>query len=146
MQREDLYTLRKAMKNVDQLKEQIAALELRRISPRSAAYGSERVQSSAKGDIQAEQIVKIEALIEKYRKELDKMLDLQTEFERKILLLPPMEKRIMRHYYIDGMIWEEVWQETGYCTRHLRRIHNRILDDWFTIKNDGKKQSGECNE
>ena len=75
MNREDLYTLRKAMKNIDQLKEQIAALELRRISPRSAAYGSERVQSSAKGDVQADQIIKIEALLERYRNELDKMLN-----------------------------------------------------------------------
>lgn len=131
MNREDLYTLRKAMKNVDQLKEQIATLELRRISPRSAAYGSERVQSSAKGDIQADQIAKIDGLIERYRKELNSILDLQSEFEKKILLLTPIEKRIMRHYYIDGMMWEEVWQETNYCTRQLYRIHNKILDEWF---------------
>lgn len=131
MEREDLYTLRKAMKNVDQLKEQIAALELRRISPRSAAYGSERVQSSAKGDIQAEQIVKIDELIGKYRAELNKTLDLQAEFERMLLMLDPFEKRIMRHYYIDGMIWEEIWQETNYCTRQLLRIHKKILDKMF---------------
>ena len=131
MNREDLYTLRKAMKNVDQLKEQIATLELRRISPRSAAYGSERVQSSAKGDIQADQIAKIDGLIERYRKELNGILDLQSEFERMLLILEPFEKRIMRHYYIDGMMWEEIWQETNYCTRQLLRIHKKILDKLF---------------
>lgn len=131
LEREDLYTLRKAMKNVEQLKEQIAALELRRISPRSAAYGSERVQSSAKGDIQADQIAKIDGLIDRYRKELNSILDMQAEFEKLLLTLEPFEKKIMRHYYIDGMIWEEVWQKTNYCTRQLLRIHKNVLDKLF---------------
>jgi DNA-directed RNA polymerase specialized sigma subunit len=131
LEREDLYTLRKAMKNVDHLKEQIATLELRRISPRSAAYGLERVQSSAKGDIQPDQIAKIDRLIEKYRNELNDILNLQAEFEKLLLNLDPFEKRIMRHYYIDGMIWEEIWQETNYCTRQLLRLHKKIMDKLF---------------
>lgn len=134
MEREDLYTLRKAMKNIDQLKEQIATLELRRISPRSAAYGSERVQSSAKGDIQPDQIAKIDELIERYRNELNYTLDMQAEFEKMLLTLEPFEKRIMRYYYIHGMIWEEIWQETNYCTRHLMRVHRSILDKLFPQK------------
>lgn len=134
MEREDLYVLRKSMKNIDQLKEEIAALELRRISPRSAAYGSERVQSSAKGDIQPDQIAKIDSLIEKYRAELNSILDLQAEFEKLILPLEPYEKKIMRYYYIKGLIWEEIWQKTNYCTRHLLRIHKRILDELFPKK------------
>ncbi len=131
MKREDLFTLRKSMKSIGQLREQIAALELRRISPRSVAYGSERVQSSAKGDIQADQIARIDELIEGYRTELNKILDLHAEFEKIIIPLSPLEKRIMRYYYIDGMIWEQVWEKTDYCTRHLRRIHNKILDELF---------------
>ena len=131
MNREDLYTLRKAMKNIDQLKEQIAALDLRRISPRSAAYGSERVQSSAKGDIQPDQIAQIDDLIERYRKELSNVLGLQAQFESMIDSLSPLEKRIMRYYYVDGMIWEEIWQKEGYCIRHLTRIHRKILDALF---------------
>ena len=74
LEREDLYTLRKELKNVEQLKEQIARLELRKISPRSAAYGKERVQSSTNGDIKPDQIVKIDGLIEKYRNELNSIL------------------------------------------------------------------------
>ena len=134
MNREDLYTLRKAVKNIDQLKEQIAALELRRISPRSAAYGTERVQSSAKGDIQPDQIAQIDDLIERYRKELSNVLGLQSEFENLIEQLTPLEKRIMRYYYVDGMIWEEIWQKEGYCIRHLTRIHRKILDALFLQK------------
>lgn len=136
MKREDLYTLRKAMKNIDHLKDQIATLELRRISPRSTAYGSERVQSSVKGDIQLEQISKIDALLEKYREELNYALDLQAEFEKMLLQLEPNEKTIMRYYYIDGMIWEEIWQKTGYSTRHLLRINKRILEEFFPEKKE----------
>lgn len=131
MKREDLYTLRKAMKNIDHLKDQIATLELRRISPRSAAYGSERVQSSVKGDIHLEQISKIDALLEKYRDELNFALDLQAEFEKLLLQLEPNEKSIMRLYYIEGMIWEEIWQKTGYSTRHLLRLNKKIIDELF---------------
>lgn len=131
MKKEDLYTLRKSMKNITHLKEQIATLELRRISPRSVAYGSERVQSSLQGDVQANQIARINQMIEEYREELNNILDLQAEFERLISQLSPLEKRIMRYYYIDGMIWEQVWEKTDYCTRHLRRIHNKIMDELF---------------
>lgn len=136
MKREDLYTLRKAMKNIDHLKDQIATLELRRISPRSTAYGSERVQSSTKGDIQLEQIARIDDLLEKYRNELNYALDLQAEFEKLMLQLEPNEKTIMRYYYIDGMIWEEIWQKTGYSTRHLLRINKRILEEFFPEKKE----------
>lgn len=136
MEREDLYTLRKAMKNIDSLKDQIATLELRRISPRSTAYGSERVQSSTKGDIQLEQIAKIDALLEKYRAELNRALDLQAEFEKMLLQLDPNEKRIMRLYYIDGLIWEEIWQKTGYSTRHLIRLNKKITDELFPNKTE----------
>ena len=134
LEREDLYTLRKELKNVEQLKEQIARLELRKISPRSAAYGTERVQSSTNGDIKPDQIVKIDGLIEKYRNELNSILDMQNEFEKLLLTLEPFEKKIMRHYYIDGMVWEEVWQKTGYCVRHLTRIHTRAMEKLFPKK------------
>lgn len=134
MKREDLYKLRKGRKTIEQLKEQIAALETRRISPRSAAYGTERVQSSAKGDIQPDQIAKIDDLIEIYRDELTSALDLQAEFEQLISTLEPYETRIMRFYYIDALVWEEIWQKENICVRQLMRIHKRILAELFPIE------------
>ena len=67
---------------VEELRDKIAQCETMRISPRSAAYGSERVQSSTKGDITERNLAKIEALLKeqgftvarrtiaKYREEL----------------------------------------------------------------------------
>lgn len=134
MVREDLYKLRKAVKNIEMLKENIARLESRRISPRGAAYGSERVQSSTKGDIQPEQTHKIDVLLKRYRKELSGILDLQIEFEGMIEGMELIEKQIMRSYYCEGKIWEEIWQETGICTRQLGRINKRILTELFPEK------------
>ena len=52
MNRDGLYTMRKSIQEREQLREMVAELENARISPRAAAYGGERVQSSPKGDIQ----------------------------------------------------------------------------------------------
>lgn len=131
MEREDLYKLRGGLKNIAHLREEIAALESRRLSPRITAYGSERVQSSSRGDIMPEQAAQMDALIVRYRAELNSTLALQAEFERMIEQLNPLEKRIMRYYYIDGMIWEQIWQETNYSTRHLLRLHRGIMDKLF---------------
>lgn len=134
MVREDLYKLRKAVKNIEMLKENIARLESRRISPRGAAYGSERVQSSTKGDLLPEQTQKIDMLIKKYRKELSDILDLQIEFETMLERLEPTKKQIARSYYCEGKIWEEIWAETGYCVRHLNRLNREILAELFPEK------------
>lgn len=134
MVREDLYRLRKAVKNIEMLKENIARLESRRISPRGAAYGSERVQSSTKGDLLPEQTQKIDMLIKKYRKELSDILDLQIEFETMLERLEPTKKQIARSYYCEGKIWEEIWAETGYCVRHLTRLNREIIAELFPEK------------
>ncbi len=134
MKKEDLYKLRKAVKNIDKLKEKIARLESLRISPRGPAYGSERVQSSTKGDITGEQMHKIDMLIDKYRKELSEILDLRIELESMIEGMEPIKKQIMRSYYCEGKIWEEIWNETGYCVRHLTRLNREILEELFPGK------------
>ena len=134
MEKEDLYKLRKAAKNIKPLKEQIARLESRRISPRGAAYGSERVQSSTKGDIQPEQQHKIDMLLDKYRKELSTILDMRLELEGMIEGMEPIKKQIVRSFYCEAKIWEEIWEETGYCVRHLTRLNREILKELFPEK------------
>lgn len=134
MVKEDLYKLRNAVKNIEMLKENIARLESRRISPRGAAYGSERVQSSTKGDIQPEQTHKIDVLLEKYRKELSEILDMRIEFEGMLEGMEQTKKQIARLYYCEGKIWEEIWKETGYCVRHLTRLNREIISELFPEK------------
>lgn len=125
MTQEMLREIRDAYKEREQLREKIAQLESMRLSPRIAAYGSERVQSSAKGDVQPELIAKVDEAIAEYNIKLKKCVDLIVTFENSIEKLTSRERRLMRLYYIDGMTWEQVCVEM-----HLSwtRLHQHRRD------------------
>lgn len=125
MTQEMLREIRDAYKEREQLREKIAQLESMRLSPRIAAYGSERVQSSAKGDVQPELIAKVDEAIAEYNVKLKKCVDLIVTFEHSIEKLTSRERRLMRLYYIDGMTWEQVCVEM-----HLSwtRLHQHRRD------------------
>ena len=59
MKLERLRDIRFYYAETEELKEKIIQFETMRTSPRSAAYGSERVQSSMQGDVQAGNIAKL---------------------------------------------------------------------------------------
>lgn len=147
MKKEDLRRFREMKKGEQNLRDNIAALELRRLSPRSPAYDSERVQTSISGDVMPEQLAKIDRLIDRYKKELSAVLDMQEQFEQLIAPLTPRRKLIMRCYYVKGMIWEEVWQEIHISTRHLMRIHGDVLDELFPEEaKNGEKEGSDGRE
>lgn len=108
MEFKKLCRIRDAYKEREQLKEKIYEFEQMRISPRAAVYGSERVQSSPKGDIQPDNIAKLDKLIAKYNSKLKAITELVYEFETALDSLDERERRLMRLYYIDCMTWEQV--------------------------------------
>ena len=79
-----------------------------RHSPRGPSYGTERVQTSRKGDIHPENLSKLEDLLDVYNEKLAKVLELILEFETALNLLNYREQEIMRLYYIDRLPWEKV--------------------------------------
>ena len=51
------------------------------------------------------------------------------EIEQAIQTVPELFlQTILRFYYINGLTWEEVAGETGYDTRHIRRLRDDALD------------------
>ena len=66
MTAEQLREVRSAYRERKQLSERIAELESMRISPRTAAYGGERVQGTPKGDIQLDNIARMDELLAQY--------------------------------------------------------------------------------
>lgn len=51
------------------------------------------------------------------------------EIEQAIQTVPNLLlQTILRFYYINGLTWEEVADETGYDTRHIRRLRDEALD------------------
>ena len=108
MEFENLCKIRDAYRQRDQLKEKIYEFETMRLSPRGSTYGKERVQTSTRGDIQPDNLAKLEDLLEEYNVKLAKVVDLITEFEYALDSLNYREQEILRLYYIDRLTWEQV--------------------------------------
>lgn len=112
---------------IEELRDKIAQLETMRISPRSAAYGSERVQSSTKGDITENNLAKIETLLKQYNKELNYYLNLTTEYENALQKLREREHAIIDKHYREGKSWNLISEELDISERQVRRIKGKAL-------------------
>lgn len=123
----ELYKLREAMEEKEQLAEKIAMLESARISPRVAAYDREPVRGSARGDINAENLVKIERLLEMYNAKLSFTLDLQTRFEADCQCLLERERKIMRKYFLDCLTWEKIASDEDISWTQIMRIRRECM-------------------
>lgn len=112
---------------IEELRDKIAQLETMRISPRSAAYGSERVQSSTKGDITENNLSKIETLLKQYNKELNYYLNLTTEYENTLQKLREREHAIIDKHYREGKSWNLISEELDMSLRQIMRIKGKAL-------------------
>ena len=112
---------------IDELRDKIAQLETMRISPRSAAYGSERVQSSTKGDITERNLAKIETLLKRYNRDLNFYLNLTTEYENVLLKLPELERVIIDKHFREGKSWNDISEEVDLSERQVRRIKGKAI-------------------
>ena len=63
------------------------------------------------------------------KQEVSDYNDKCAEIEQAIQTVPELFlQTILRFYYINGLTWEEVADETGYDTRHIRRLRDDALD------------------
>lgn len=127
MKKERLREIRFVYDEAEELREKIIQFETMRISPRSAVYGSERVQSSMKGDIQASTIATLDALLRSYNAKLRACIKITMEFEQALEKLSDRERIVIRKHYLDGMTWSDIQEEMGMCERNLIRISNRAI-------------------
>lgn len=127
MKKERLREIRYVYNEAEELREKIRQFETMRTSPRSAVYGSERVQSSMKGDVQPSTIAMLDALLETYNAKLRACLKIIKEFEDALVKLTSRERIIIRKHYLDGMTWSDIQDEQGMCERNLIRISNRAV-------------------
>lgn len=66
---------------------------------------------------------------EELKQEVSDYNDKCNEIEQAIQTVPEIFlQTILRFYYINGLTWEEVAGETGYDTRHIRRLRDDALD------------------
>lgn len=129
---EELYAMRRGLREIDTLKESIARLEARRVAPKVAVYGQETVRGSAvNGDVQLDALAKIDALIGKYNAKLNSITDAQNRFEKCIETLTPYERVILRKYFVLGMSWEQVCVSEGKSFRQIMRIWRNVREQIF---------------
>lgn len=131
MNSEKLREVRDAYKERRQLRDKIIEFESMRVSPRGTVYG-ERVQSSPKGDIQPDNIARLDDLLERYNAKLMECVELIDEFEKALDVLTSRERRIMRMYYVDGLTWEKVCVEENLSWTNLHRIRRKALEKFVT--------------
>ena len=68
------------------------------------------------------------ALKERYQAKLAELAAAQAHIEELIDSLEPMERKLFRHRYIEGLTWEEVCVAIGYSWRQTHNIHGAALD------------------
>lgn len=68
------------------------------------------------------------ALLEKCEAKLDKLAAAQAKIEDMIEGLEPIERRLARLHYIEGLKWEDVCEKINYSWRQTHRIHGRMID------------------
>lgn len=127
MKKERLREIRFIYEEADELREKIIQFETMRISPRSAVYGSERVQSSMKGDIQPSTIATLDALLRTYNAKLRACIKITMEFEQALEKLSERERIIIRKHYLDGMTWSDMQDDMNMSERNLKRISGRAM-------------------
>lgn len=127
MKKERLREIRYVYEEAEELKGKIIEFETMRISPRSAVYGSERVQSSMKGDVQPSTIAMLDALLRSYNAKLRACIKITSEFEQALTLLNERERIVIRKHYLDGKTWSDIQDEMNMSERNLIRISNRAV-------------------
>lgn len=127
MKKERLREIRYIYEEAEELKEKIVQFEEMRISPRSAVYGSERVQSSMKGDIQASTLATLDAMLRTYNAKLRACIKMTMEFEQALTTLSERERIVIRKHYLDGMTWSDIQDDMNMSERNLKRISSRAM-------------------
>lgn len=64
----------------------------------------------------------------RYLQKVAELENAMAKIEEAILVLDPMERTLIRLYYIKGKTWEQVCWEMAYSWRQVHRIHAKALE------------------
>ena len=134
----------------DALKAQLLQYRSRQAEIRQIANGIKRLEetlgapktanldgmphSSGIGDPVLQAVVQHEVLLERYQEKMLELAAAQAEIENMLESLDSLERRLMRHRYIEGLSWEEVCVEIGYSWRQTHNIHARALNQLLAMQ------------
>lgn len=110
-----------------QILEELRRLDLAMSSP-SGPNLDGMPRSPGAGNPVARMVAAYVDLEAKYKAQVERLADAQLDIELMIETLDPVERRIARYRYLDGLTWEEVCDKMCYSWRQTHRIHGRMLD------------------
>lgn len=125
--KKQLHSYRDLKAEAEQIALEIQKIEAFMTSPRGA--GSDGMpRGSSSGDPLLGVVSQHLVLKERYKNQVDKLAAAQSRIEDMIECLEPMERRLMRHRYIEGLSWEDVCVAIGYSWRQTHRLHGGALN------------------
>lgn len=122
-------------KEREQVAEMLDRLEAELDGPRSPNMDGMPRGGSGPGDPTGELATQHLALMEKYRAQQRYLDRAQLAIEALIEPLDSRARTLMRHRYIEGLVWEEVCVAIGYSWRRTHEIHAQALDRLLELQN-----------
>lgn len=110
-----------------QILDELTKLEARRTAPGTSKWDG-MPRGGGGGDVMADGLAQKEALTRRYICKVEALEKAQLAIEVLIDVLDPVERKLMRHRYLDGLTWEKVCVEMNYSWRQTHNIHARALD------------------
>lgn len=127
MTKSDLMQYRAIRREAVQLREQIERLEAVMTAPPVQQFTGMPSGGAREGSRTDELVARHDELLTLYRDKLRLLTDAQLAVERAIDVLDPIERRLMRLRYLDGLRWEAVCVEMSYSWRRVHQIHAQAL-------------------
>lgn len=116
-----------------QLCKEIERIEAAMAAPKGAQLDG-MPRSPGAGDPVLQAVTQHLALLERYQAQVAQLAAAQTEVEDMIEKLDSLERRLMRHRYIEGLEWEAVCVAISYSWRQTHNIHARALDQLLALQ------------
>lgn len=110
-----------------QILDELAKLEARRTAPGTSKWDA-MPRGGGGGDAMAAGLIQKEELTRRYIRKVEELEKAQLTLELLIDSLDPVERKLMRHRYLEGLTWEKVCVEMNYSWRQTHNIHARALD------------------
>ena len=110
-----------------QILEKLKEVEAIMTSPRAQKLDG-MPRGGSGGDPMSALVAQHIALEERYKHQLWRLAAAQEAVETMIESLEPVERKLMRHRYIDGLSWERVCVAMSYSWRQTHNIHSAALD------------------
>lgn len=126
MNRERLRAFRSRSRELEQLRDQIRAIESRMYSAKGAQYSAMPKGTSDGHSMDGAAIFHLQ-LQDRYRAQIALLEREQLAIETAIAPLPVEERMVIRFRYMDRLSWEMVSQKMTYSWSQTHRIHASAL-------------------